>query len=265
MRQIDDLIAEADEFHSFLVRLSEADWRRPTLFKGWTADDILQHLHAGDLLGLASATDLAAFDALVADMRAKRASGLTRVEETRQRLGDLMGRRLLERWRSTLADLCDALAARGPSARLKWVGPDMGVRMFATARQMEVWAHGQAIYDLCGVDRPAASSRLRNIAELGVRTFAWAYSNRKLPVPPQAPYIKLAAPEGETWEWGPPSMSEVISGTAVAFCQVVTQTRNVADTDLSVTGETARHWMSIAQCFAGAPEDPPPPGTRRKS
>ena len=36
----------------------------------------------------------------------------------------------------------------------------------------------------------------------------------------------------------------------------------VADTDLQVTGGVATDWMSKAQCFAGAPETPPAPGTR---
>jgi hypothetical protein len=43
---------------------------------------------------------------------------------------------------------------------------------------------------------------------------------------------------------------------------VVTQVRNIADTKLRVIGETATSWMSIAQCFAGPPENPPPPGSR---
>ena len=59
--------------------------------------------------------------------------------------------------------------------------------------------------------------------------------------------------------------SEAIEGDAIAFCQVVTQTRNVADTSLSIRGERSRHWMSIVQCFAGPPETPPPPGTRHRS
>ncbi|MEC7290559.1 MAG: TIGR03084 family protein, partial [Pseudomonadota bacterium] len=59
---------------------------------------------------------------------------------------------------------------------------------------------------------------------------------------------------------------ERITGPAEAFCQVVTQTRNVADTTLSVVGTTAADWMSKAQCFAGPPETPPAPGVRyRKS
>jgi hypothetical protein len=45
---------------------------------------------------------------------------------------------------------------------------------------------------------------------------------------------------------------------------VVTQTRNLADTDLAVTGGIALQWLERAQCFAGPPEQPPAPGTRFK-
>lgn len=265
MQQIADLEAESREFHRLLASLKDDDWQRATLFKGWTINDIVQHLHMGDTMGLASATDSAQFAALLADVQARRAVGLSRVEETRERLGDLSGPRLLERWRITLDRLCAALAAKAPDARLKWSGPDMGVRIFATARQMEVWSHAQAIYDLLDLERPAPSPRLRNIAELGVRTFAWAYRNRGLPVPPVVPHVRLTTPFGEGWEWHAPSAGQSVAGEAIAFCQVVTQIRNVADTALLVEGDGAKHWMSIAQCFAGPPETPPAPGTRRRA
>ncbi len=264
LQQIADLRDEAEELHRLLAILKANDWDRATLFKAWTLNDIVQHLHMGDAMGLASATDPAAFEALVADIQSRRASGLSRLEETRQRLGHLTGAGLLDRWHQNLLQLCDALAAKAPDARLKWVGPDMGVRMFATARQMEIWAHGQAIYDLLDIERPVPSSRLRNIAELGIRTFGWAYRNRNLPVPAAMPYVSLATPFDETWEWNAPGHDNAVTGDAVAFCQVVTQTRNIADTTLSTAGDTARHWMSIAQCFAGPPETPPPPGTRHR-
>jgi hypothetical protein len=64
------------------------------------------------------------------------------------------------------------------------------------------------------------------------------------------------------WEWGDCASAARVSGRAVEFCQVVAQTRNIADTSLKLKGETAREWMSIAQCFAGAAKTPPPPGTR---
>jgi uncharacterized protein (TIGR03084 family) len=265
LKQITDLRAEADEFDRLLAGLSDEDWRRPTLFKGWMPDDIVQHLHMGDRMGLASATDEAAFAALVADIRAKRATAPSRVAETRQRLAGLTRLSLRVQWRTTLRELCNALAAKPADARLKWVGPDMGVRMFTTARQMEIWSHAQAIYDLLGVERPAASPRLRNIAEIGVRTFGWTYSVRNLPVPPIKPHVRLDGPNGETWEWNAECTTDRVSGDAIAFCQAVTQTRNVADTTLAVDGDVAKHWMSIAQCFAGPPETPPAKGTRRRA
>ncbi len=262
LQQVTDLRDEADELHRLLAPLADDDWSRPTQFKAWTVNDIVQHLHASDILGLASATDAAAFAALHAEIRARRESGLSRLEETRQRMDGLTGAALLARWHQVLSDLCDALAAKAPDARLTWVGPDMGVRMFATARQMEIWSHAQAIYDLLGSTRPAPSPRIRNIAELGVRTFGWAYRNRGEAVPETMPSVRLENGFGPAWAWPAPDTGNAVSGGAVGFCQVVTQTRNVADTDLVVSGDVARHWMSIAQCFAGPPETPPAPGTR---
>jgi hypothetical protein len=74
--------------------------------------------------------------------------------------------------------------------------------------------------------------------------------------------VKLTAPSGETWEWGNASDSSYIEGQAEEFCQVVTQVRNIADTSLQLAGDVAVEWMSMAQCFAGGPEDPPAPMAR---
>ena len=76
--------------------------------------------------------------------------------------------------------------------------------------------------------------------------------------------MRLAAPSGETWEWNEPSESECIRGDARDFCLVVTQGRNIADTPLEVVGDVSNAWMSIAQCFAGGPVDPPKPGERSR-
>lgn len=262
LQQITDLRAEADELHRLLTGLPDADWQRATLFKQWTLNDIIQHLADGDAMGLAAATDTATFAAFRAQRQARRATGLTNVQETRERFADLTGQDLLAHWRAQLATLCDTLASKPLDARLPWAGPDMGVRMFTTARQMETWAHGQAIYDVLGIARPAAAPRLRNIAEIGVRTFAWAYRNRGLEVPADIVHVRLDTPFDATWEWHAPELENAVTGDAIAFCQVVTQVRNAADTALSITGATAQHWMTIVQCFAGPPETPPPPGMR---
>jgi uncharacterized protein (TIGR03084 family) len=127
---------------------------------------------------------------------------------------------------------------------------------------METWAHAQAIYDELSVVRTSTDA-IQNIVILGFNTYGWAFTNRGLPVPEPRPHLSLRAPSGALWEYGEPSDAERIEGEAEAFCQVVAQTRNIADTRLRVTGPNAAAWMTIAQCFAGPPNDPPQPGERR--
>jgi uncharacterized protein (TIGR03084 family) len=261
LQQAVDLREEADALHSLLERLDDGDWARSTRFKAWTVNDIVQHLHDSDLLAAASLRDPEEYGRLRAAIMAKRDAGMSRLEETRERLGHLTGRRLLERWKDTIDALCAALEARNPDDRVKWSGPDMGVRMFATARQMEVWAHGQAVYDLKGVAR-ANTDRIKNIAVLGVRTFGWTFANRGEQAPDVKPFVRLTAPSGAVWEWNDSGATASVEGDAVEFCQVVTQVRNIADTRLAVSGDAAKRWMRIAQCFAGPAENPPAPGTR---
>ena len=170
-------------------------------------------------------------------------------------------RALLHRWREFSRELSERFVVADPKQRVKWVGPDMSARSSITARLMETWAHGQAIYDLLGKVRHEAD-RIQNIAVLGINTFGWSFTNRGLVVPTHPPYVRLTAPSGVIWEWNSPAQEDLVEGNVVEFCQVVTQVRNIADTKLRVVGETATSWMSIAQCFAGPPENPPAPGSR---
>jgi uncharacterized protein (TIGR03084 family) len=145
--------------------------------------------------------------------------------------------------------------------RVKWAGPDMSVRSSITARLMETWAHGQEVYDELGVVR-VNGDRIRNIVVLGNNTYGWTFAVRGEQAPQPVPHLVLQAPSGEIWTYNEPSAEERIEGSAEAFCQVVTQVRNVADTDLVVCGPNAAQWMQKAQCFAGPPETPPAPGVR---
>jgi uncharacterized protein (TIGR03084 family) len=256
-----DLRAEADELHAFLATLGEADWSRPTPFLSWTPWDVVAHLHFFDRVSLLALTDAEAFAEKRKQLIQAMASGVSGADFTRRELGDLDAARLLGRWHETCHEMAQQLGASDPKRRLPWFGPDMGVRMFTTARFMETWAHGQDVYDLMRVRR-TYTDRIRHIAVLGVRTFGWTFANRKLPVPGDPPYVRLVAPSGAVWEWNEPSDDNRVSGSAVDFCHVVTQGRNVADTGLEVVGDTARRWMAIAQCFAGGPADPPKPGER---
>jgi len=258
LKQVSDLEAEGAALDDLLCTLSEEDWSRTTAFKRWTVYDVVAHLHFSDHMGMTTMASGEEFKALMRDIQS---SGLPMVAYTRRWLGDIAGASLRDRWRTLFKELCQRLAAADPDHRLTWAGPGMRPRMFATARQMETWAHGWEIYDLLGRPR-THTDRIYNIATIGVRTFGWTFANRKLEVPAALPYVKLTAPSGAIWEWHDPAADNRVEGDAVGFCQVVTQVRNVADTDLTVIGETARRWMAMAQCFAGPPEAPPAPGSR---
>jgi uncharacterized protein (TIGR03084 family) len=256
-----DLRAEADELHAFLKTLGEGDWGRPTPFLGWAPWDVVAHLHFFDRMSVLALTDVDAFAAKAKELGEAMMAGLSGAEYTRRELGGLDPKQLLQQWRETCHEMAEQLGACDPKRRLPWFGPDMGVRMFTTARHMETWAHGQDVYDLMRVPR-AHTDRIRNVAVIAVKTFAWTFVNRGLEVPGDAPYVRLVAPSGAIWEWNEPSDENRVAGDALEFCRVVTQGRNVADTALQVVGDTAARWMAIAQCFAGGPVDPPKPGER---
>lgn len=262
-QQVSDLRDEARELDALLVTLDEATWWRPTPFKGWAPFDVVAHLHRTDCAALLAVT---APDEFIA-MRTARTGQINAVTQQREHVQTRDPQVLLSGWRATLASLTDALHAGGAQsgekgARYPWYGPDMGARSFASARQMEVWAHGQDVYDL--LRRPRApTDRLRNIAEMGVRTYGWTFANRQLAPPGPAPTVRLTAPSGALWGWHEDNDGAGrVEGSALEFCQVVTQGRNVADTQLKVQGNAATEWMRLAQCFAGPPADPPKQGER---
>lgn len=254
LQQATDLLEEGEELLALLNALAPEDWNRPTPFKSWTVNDVVWHLHHSDYMAVMALTDADQFEAAKQRMRDKQpVAGLTD-----QRID---GVALKERWHEYFQSMCQSLGESEPNRRVPWFGPDMGVRMFTTARQMETWAHGHDIYDLLNKKR-TNTDRLRNIAHIGVSTYGWTFANRNLPPPGPAPYVALTAPSGETWEWNEPNNDNYVRGDAATFCHVVTQGRNVLDTDLLVEGEPARAWMAIAQCFAGGAEDPPAAGSR---
>lgn len=264
--QVAHLATEGSTLYALLKDTDTGYWTSQTEFKKWTTWDIIAHLHFSDHMALTSLTNERDFNTLLRDIG--HSSGLTHYTQqwlTPQNSTPLSGPELLNRWYQTFEQLCQVLAQADPEQRFQWVGPSMKARMFATARQMETWAHAWAIYDLMQQPR-THSDALEPIVNIGVRTYAWSFRNRGLEVPSPAPCIRLLAPSGTTWTFNEPtdtnSHTESIAGSAVEFCQVVTQVRNIADTKLLVNGSNAKAWMAIAQCFAGPPEDPPAPGSR---
>jgi uncharacterized protein (TIGR03084 family) len=261
IQQAIDFCDESDALFALLEPLDDQGWARKTQFKRWTPNDIVAHLHQGNYMADLSLKDNDAFVEYIRGLAAATKRGTRLLDFTHTWLGGIRNRELLFRWRDFYRETADHFASAEPKKRVKWVGPEMSVLSSITARLMETWAHGQAAYDLLGHSRND-TDRIKNVAVIGINTFGWTFANRGLTAPESRPYVRLAAPSGATWEWNQPDQKNIVEGSAVEFCQVVTQTRNIADTRLSVRGESAKAWMAIAQCFAGPPENPPPPGTR---
>lgn len=255
-----DFRDESDALSGLLSALGDDDFNRRTRFKQWTIAEIITHLHVWNWAAEQALADEEALVRLVADFIAQRDTTSLREFEKRW-VGALSDRSLVDAWRIQYRKTADRFQQVDPRIRTKWFGPEMSARSNITARLMETWAHGQAIYDLLGARR-IDTDRIRNVAVLGVQTFEWTFKTHRQALPKVKPHVRLTGPSGAIWTWNEESQTDLIVGSAVEFCQVVTQVRNIADTGLKVGGESAQRWMRIAQCFAGLPEKPPAPGER---
>ncbi len=260
MEQATDFLAESEALNAAFDGVSGDQWDTATQFKGWTLNDVLVHLHFWNQMADLSLTDEAAFQARLAQTFA--GIGKKGFRATENSMITLRGEELRAAWQSLYRDIGARWVDLDPKQRVKWAGPDMSVRSSITARQMETWAHGQEVFDCLGLTRQE-HDRVKNIVVLGVNTFGWAYKVNGRDVPAAMPRLELRAPSGAVWEFGVPGENK-IAGSAVEFAQVSAQTRNIADTELHLEGPVAIEWMSIAQCFAGGAETPPPKGARHR-
>lgn len=243
-----DLTAESRWLDALLTPLTDDAWRTPTPADGWTIAHQVAHLAWTDAQATLAATDPAAFGGLVKRMLAAEIT----VDGAAAEGAKQKPPALLHNWRTTRDDLAVALSAAPKGTRLPWFGPPMSATSMATARLMETWAHGQDIADALNAPHPA-TSRLRNVAEIAVRTRDFAFTVHGL-TPPAGPFrIELTAPDDSRWEWGPPDATQRISGTALDFCLVATQRRHRLDTTIKAEGPDADRWLDIAQAFAGPP------------
>ncbi|WP_298913999.1 TIGR03084 family metal-binding protein [uncultured Algimonas sp.] len=263
MRAAHDFQDECDAIDTLLSDLTPRNFGQPTAFKGWTVGEIVEHLH---LFNIAADEALKGAEAFAAFCQ-RILPGMDQGHRALQRswFGSTPPAQTYKAWRDFYPGTAQRFAQSDPEARLKWFGPDMSARSCVIARQMEHWAHAQAIYDRLGVAR-LNTDRLKNVAHIGVTTYSWSFKVNGLESPRPKPYVRLVAPSGAVWEWNAPQTDNRIEGPAEDFCQVVTQCRNIgdADVDLQMTGKTAQQWMRLAQCFAGPPETPPAIGLRRK-
>jgi uncharacterized protein (TIGR03084 family) len=254
---ISDLLAEQAALDDIVVALDDDQWSADTASPRWNVTDQIAHLTYFDNRAAHAINDPDGFQLEAKRLISVSAEGIEAGDElTLHAVRDRPIEERLDAWRGGRATLAEAAQTLSDGSRVEWYGPSMGAKSFLTARLMEVWAHGQDIVDAVGASRPA-TDRLRHVAQLGYITRGWTYINRREEVPEGEVRLVLNAPSGATWTWGPEDSAHTASGAAEDFCLVVTQRRNIDETDLVVDGDLAIDWLNKAQAFAGPPTDGP--------
>jgi uncharacterized protein (TIGR03084 family) len=259
---LDDLVAEQHALDAIVAPLTPEQWAMPTPSPRWSVADQIGHLTFFDTTAALAINDRDAFVAHRTEFIEHLADELAVDSATLDDFRHMSEVEQLVSWRQHRDELEAAGRTLGDDTRVEWYGQSMGSKSFLTARLMEVWAHGQDICDTVGAEHEP-TDRVRHIAQLGVITRGWSYIVRGEEPPATDVRVELAAPSGATWAWGPDDAADSVTGPAIDFCLVVTQRRHVDDTDLRVTGDAARDWMTKAQAFAGGATDGPSPRTPR--
>lgn len=249
----DDLAAEQAVVDGLVAGLDTTGWATPTPAEGWAVRDQIAHLAYFDRAAVMAATDPDAFQGEL-ELALSEPGYDWRCVMEGQELGD---DGTLAWWRTGRERFHAVFRPMDPKHRVPWYGPPMSAASKVTARIMECWAHGQDVADALGATRPA-TDRLRHVAHIGVGARPFSYLVRGKEAPAGEVRVELRGPSGDTWTWGPDGAADVVRGSALDFCLLVTQRRHLYDLDVTAEGPLASEWLSIAQAFAG------PPGTGRK-
>lgn len=246
MKLCKDLAAEGQDLLSQIDGLHEADWWSSTPAEGWSIADQVCHLARFNERASEALIDPPSFRA-ERDAALAISSDVAELELANDRVR--RPKELRDWFAMSLDALLLSLGKADWSVRVPWYGPAMSVASCATARLMEIWAHGQDVADALHQQR-TPTDRLLHIARLGVRTRSYSYSNRGLVPPDIGIRVELAGPSGDIFILDDIG-EESINGPLVDFCLVVTRRRHLLDTKLRCQGDNAGEWMGIAQAFAG--------------
>src|SRR5437879_6485166 len=148
-----DFQVESDELFGLLKSLNDHDWARETQFKHWTINDVVAHLHLFNYAADLALHDSDKFASIMRELNAATKQGASHLAFTHSWLHGTKDRDLLNKWREFYQEMTRHFMVADPKKRVPWAGPTMSVRSSITARLMETWAHGQAVYDLMGQTR----------------------------------------------------------------------------------------------------------------
>lgn len=250
---LSDLREEGDLLEGLLRPLSAEDSDRPTPAEGWIIRHQIAHLTWTERTVLTALEEPEDFSRLRERFRAE----ADVVDRGAQEGAARPSAEILASWQDSRRRVLEALAAVPDGERVPWIGPPMGAPMMASARIMEIFAHGQDVRDALGVP-PVVSHRLRHVAHLGVATRDYAFRQRRLD-PPAEPFRVELTHEDETWTWGPTDAAQRIHGPALDFALLATRRRHRQDGSLVAEGPDADVWLDIVQAFAGRPGPGRPP------
>lgn len=242
-----DLRDEQAALDGLLVGLTRSQWSALTPAVGWDVRDSVTHLAVIDELALECVEGRGA--SALADL-----AGADPDEVTRRQCDRGLGlepEQMLRWWRTGRERLNDALLAVDPAARIPWGAGPMAARSFATARLMECWAHGLDCFAAVGV-RPVDTARLRHVCHLAYRAlpYAFAVQGRKMSAPLDELRIDVIGPHGESWQSGPATASQRITGEAGEWARVAVQRLRLADTHtLRAHGPLAQAALEVARAY----------------
>ncbi len=246
---IKELLAEGEDLDSVLSSAGAQVLGLPTPAPGWTIAHQIAHLAATFRLASLAASAPEAFTAMVAklspDFDANVTAALTPYLADQP---DVM----LDRWRTELATAAKGLAAVPAGQTVPWLVRPLPPEVLASAGLMELFAHGQDIYDTLRVRRQE-TGRLRHLVEFAVRTWDFGYLARGMKAPGTAFRFEITGPSGALWAFGPPDAENRVTGPALDFCLLVTRRRHPDDLAIVATGDEARSWVTIAQAYRGTP------------
>jgi uncharacterized protein (TIGR03084 family) len=245
---IADLTAEAAEVDQLLDGLSDADWARPTPAPGWTIADQVAHLAFIYRLAGTAASDPETFKAMTAKVSAANFEAVVNgaLAEFRNDPPEV----LRNRFRAERDASIKALAAAPPDRPVPWLVRPLPPAVLASAGLMEAFAHGQDIADALGITR-VRTDKLWHLAWFATLTWEFGYQARGQEAPDVTFRYELTAPEGGTWEFGPATAEQRITGPAEDFCLLVTRRRHRDDLAITAVGDDANAWLDIAQAYRG--------------
>jgi enediyne biosynthesis protein E11 len=242
-----DLAAEGDDVDRLVADLDEEQWATPTPATGWTVFDQIAHLAFIFHLAKTAASDAERFDRLIASSKDNFNAA---VNDALDDYRELSPRELLNLWRAERAAAVRALEAAPADQVVPWLVRPIPAAILACAGIMELFGHGQDVADAVG-GRREHTDRLKHLVGFAIVVRDFGYQSRGLTPPEHEFRFEITGPSGELWAFGPENSPDVVKGSAVDFCLLVTRRRHRADLDVVATGPEADRWLDIAQAYRG--------------